>query len=124
MLGTPPLKSPLKQLYSSLLEENIMETYLFIALIFIYALTAFLLPQSICKRIWTVAYIIACAITAAAIVFIKLYAADTLMKVGELNWYYILYVFGSLSIVLGIINLWMYKKGLISLFTSSDDDKD
>ena len=99
-----------------------METYLFIALIFIYALTVWLLPQKIRKRIWTVAYIFACLITATAIVFIKLYADDTLMRVGELNWYYVLYVFGSLSIVLGLINLWMYKKGLISLFTSLDEE--
>lgn len=102
----------------------IMETYLFIALIFIYALTAFLLPKPICKRIWTVAYILACLITATAIVFIKLYADDTLMRVGELNWYYVLYVFGSLSIVLGLINLWMYKKGLIALFSQPDDEDD
>lgn len=99
-----------------------METYLFIALFFIYALTVWLLPTPIRKRIWTVAYILVCLITATAIVFIKLYAADTLMKVGELNWYYILYVFGSLSIILGIINLWMYKKGLIAIFSETDEE--
>ena len=99
-----------------------METYLFIALFFIYALTAFIIPLKIRQRIWTAAYIIACAITAAAIIFIKLYAADTLMKVGELNWYYILYVFGSISIILGLINLWMYKKGLINIFFNRDEE--
>ena len=101
-----------------------METYLFIALIFIYALTVWLLPTQIRKRIWTVAYIFACLITATAIVFIKLYADDTLMRVGELNWYYVLYVFGSLSIILGLINLWIYKKGLITLFSQPDDEDD
>lgn len=101
-----------------------METYLFIALFFIYALTAWLLPALIRKRIWTTAYIFSCLITAVAIIFIKLYAADTLMKVGELNWYYILYVFGSLSIILGVINLWMYKKGLIDIFSETDEDDD
>ena len=100
-----------------------METYLFIALIFIYLLTVFLLPEQIRKRIWTVAYIIACLITATAIIFIKIYAAETLMKVGELNWYYILYVFGSISIVLGIINLWMYKKGLIEIFSRPTEEE-
>jgi hypothetical protein len=99
-----------------------METYLFIALFFIYALTAWLLPHFILKRVWTSAYILSCIITATAIVFIKLYAADTLMKVGELNWYYILYVFGSLSIILGLINLWMYKKGLIEIFSETDEE--
>ena len=99
-----------------------METYLFIALIFIYILTAFLLPERIRLQIWTTAYILACLITATAIIFIKLYATDTLMKVGELNWYYILYVFGSISIVLGLINLWMYKKGLIEIFSGHNEE--
>lgn len=101
-----------------------METYLLIAFVFIYALTSFLLPKYVRQKIWTSAYILACLITAIAIIFIKIYATDTLMKVGELNWYYILYVFGSISIVLGIINLWMYKKGLIKIFTATDEDDD
>ena len=94
-----------------------METYLFIALAFIYLLTAFILSKQVQKRIWTVAYILAFAITCVAIFFIKSYAGETLMRVGELNWYYILYVFGSISIILGVINLWMYKRGIIRLFT-------
>ncbi len=96
-----------------------METYLFIALIFIYILTAFILPHNILQRIWTIAFILSFSITATSIYFIKIYAQDTLMKVGELNWYYILYVFGSLSIILGFIMLWLYKKPLINLFTTS-----
>lgn len=99
-----------------------MELYLFIALVFIYLLTAFFMPKRIQHRIWTVAYIISFAITGVAIGFIKMYAAETLMKVGELNWYYVLYVFGSISVILGVINLWMYKKGLIELFVNNDDD--
>lgn len=104
-----------------------MEEYLFIALIFIYILSVFILPKPILLRIWTAAYIIACTITAVSIVFIKIYAGETLMKVGELNWYYILYVFGSISIVLGLINLWMYKKGLLRIFwhtTNNNSDID
>lgn len=101
-----------------------METYLFIALIFVYILTSFFLPKHIQKRIWTVAYIVAFVITAVAIFFIKAYAQETLMRVGELNWYYILYVFGSISIILGVINLWMYKRGLIDLFSTDDDTED
>ena len=99
-----------------------METYLFIALAFIYFLTAFLLPNQVQKRIWTAAYVLAFVITCVAIFFIKSYAAETLMRVGELNWYYILYVFGSISIILGIINLWMYKREIIRLFTEDGDD--
>ncbi len=101
-----------------------METYLFIALIFVYFLTAFMLPKQVQKRIWTIAYILAFVITAVAIFFIKIYAGETLMRVGELNWYYVLYVFGSISIILGVINLWMYKRGLIDLFSGDGDGDD
>lgn len=101
-----------------------MEIYIFIALIFIYALTAFMLPKNTSKKIWTTAYIVSFVITAVAIFYVKLYADETLMKVGELNWYYLLYVFGSISIILGVINLWMYKKPLYRLFADKDDDED
>ena len=102
--------------------KYIMETYLFIALAFIYLLTVMFMPKVLQKRIWTIAYITAFAITSVSIYFIKDYATDTLMKVGEINWYYILYVFGSISIILGIINLWMYRHELLDLFISSDDE--
>jgi len=100
-----------------------MEIYLFIALIFMYILTVFFLPKNIQKRIWTTAYIVSFAITAIAVAYIKDYAADTLMKVGEINWYYILYVFGSICLALGIINLWIYKHGLVNIFFEKSSDK-
>jgi hypothetical protein len=101
-----------------------METYLFITLAFIYLLSIIFLPKYMQKRIWTVAYITAFGITCVAIYYIKDYATDTLMKVGEINWYYILYVFGSISIILGVINIWMYRHELLGLFLESDDEDD
>ena len=99
-----------------------METYLFIALVFIYILTTAFLPHKILQRIWTAAYIVSFIITATAIGYIKIYADETLMKVGELNWYYILYVFGSVSTILGIILLWLYKSNLINIFAASSKE--
>lgn len=32
------------------------------------------------------------------------------MNATELSWYYILYLFASLMVVLGVINLWMFRK--------------
>ena len=118
------LKSYQSNIYQSnnLIKEISMETYLFITLIFVYILTAFMLPKNILKRIWTIAYILSFIITSISIFYIKLYATDTLMKVGELNWYYILYVFGSISIILGLIMLWLYKKPLINLFITPKDN--
>jgi cytochrome c biogenesis protein CcdA len=100
-----------------------METYLFIALFFIYILTAFMLPKILLKKIWTIAYIISFIITGISVFYIKIYATDTLMKVGELNWYYILYVFGSITLILGVILLWIYKKPLYTLFTNKSTEK-
>jgi len=99
-----------------------METYLFIALFFIYLITTFFLPSNIGRRIWTLSYILSFIITLIAIAYVKIYANDTLMRAGELNWYYVLYVFGSISFILGLINLWMYRKGLIKIFTAHEDD--
>lgn len=101
-----------------------METCLFIALIFIYLMTAAFLPQNIKRRIWTLSYILSFIITLISIAYIKLYADETLMRAGELNWYYILYVFGSISFILGLINLWIYKSDLINIFSSKPNEKD
>ncbi len=98
-----------------------MEIYLFIALVFIYFLTVLILPPKVQRQIWTLAFIASFIVTSVAIYYIKIYADETLMKVGELNWYYILYVFGSLSIILGVINLWIYKSNLLNLFRSSEN---
>ena len=101
-----------------------MEIYLFIALAFIYILTVFILPKRTQRQIRTLAYITSFVITSIAIYYIKIYADETLMKVGELNWYYLLYVFGSLSIILGLINLWIYKSEVIGLFRRQKETED
>lgn len=101
-----------------------MEACLFIALLFIYLITAAFLPHNIGRRIWTVSYILSFIITLIAIAYIKIYADETLMRAGELNWYYILYVFGSISFILGIINLWMYRKGIKQIFTAQKTEDD
>ena len=45
------------------------------------------------------------------------------MSASQLNWYYMLYLFGTMSVALGVINLWMYRKALWTiLFHSSDDE--
>ena len=101
-----------------------MEIYLAAGLAFMYLLTVMLLPARAQKKIWTSAFILAFAIMSVAVFYVKSYADETLMRAGELNWYYILYVFGAISLVLGAINLWIYKKGLIGLFAGDDGEED
>lgn len=97
-----------------------MEVFLFIALFFIYVLTAFTVPQKIVKRVWILAYTAAFLITAVSIMFISTSKQTVLMQESEMNWYYFLYLFGSMSVILGLINIWIYRKDLIQIFSAED----
>ncbi len=101
-----------------------MEVYLFLALILVYLLTAFTVRKVIVNKIWTLAFIAAFLITAVAIAFIRVSGQDVMMSANELNRYYLLYLFGSLSVVLGVINLWMYRKGVWKILSASDKDSE
>lgn len=109
-----------------------MELYLLMAMLLVYILTAIFVSDNVQKKIWTLAFIAAFSITAVSIGFIRVSSQDVMMSANELNWYYLLYLFGSLSVVLGIINLWMYRKPILKVLFSSnsadddddDDDKD
>ena len=102
--------------------------YLFLALFLVYILTAFMVKKDVLHKIWTMAFIVAFAITAISIAFIRVSGQDVMMSANELNWYYLLYLFGSLSVVLGVINLWMYRgpvwRTMFGASSSDDDDKD
>ena len=97
-----------------------MELYLFLALLLIYILTAFMVKKVILHKIWTLAFILAFVVTAVSIAFIRV----SMMSDNELNWYYLLYLFGSLSVVLGIINVWMYRRSIWKIMSASDSDDD
>lgn len=99
-----------------------MEIFLFVALIFVYILTAFTVPKNIVKRVWILAYAVAFIITALSILFISNGKQTVLMQESEMNWYYFLYLFGSMSVILGLINLWIYRKELYRIFSSESDD--
>ena len=100
-----------------------MELYLFLALLLIYILTAFMVKKVILHKIWTLAFILAFVVTAVSIAFIRVSGQDVMMSANELNWYYLLYLFGSLSVVLGIINVRSIWK-IMSASDSDDDDED
>lgn len=105
-----------------------METYLFMALFLIYILTAFMVKKNVLNRIWSMAFIVCFGITAVAIAFIRVSGQDVMMSANQLNWYYLLYLFGSMSVVLGVINMWMYRKPMMRVFfnnsRSDEDDSD
>ena len=101
-----------------------MELYLFLALLLIYILTAFMVKKVILHKIWTLGFILAFVVTAVSIAFIRVSGQDVMMSANELNWYYLLYLFGSLSVVLGIINVWMYRRSIWKIMSASDSDDD
>lgn len=105
-------------------ELFVMELYLFLALLLIYILTAFMVKKVILHKIWTLAFILAFVVTAVSIAFIRVSGQDVMMSANELNWYYLLYLFGSLSVVLGIINVWMYRRSIWKIMSASDSDDD
>ena len=98
-----------------------MELYLLIALIFIYLITAAMVNKNVVHRIWTLAFIAAFVVTAIAIGFLRVTNQDVMMSADNLNWYYLLYIFGSMSVVLGVINLWMYRKPLWQILRNDDE---
>lgn len=99
-----------------------MEVFLFVALVFIYVLMAFSVPDLIQKRVWFLAFALSFVLTAVSILFISTSKQTVLMQESEINWYYILYLFGSMSVILGLINMWIYRKGVIKLFRNEEDE--
>ena len=99
-----------------------MELYLFLALFLMYILMNFFVKANVQRKIWTSAFVATFVITAISIAFIHVSNQDVMMSANQLNWYYLLYLFGSMSVVLGVINLWIYRHGLISIFFGDGDD--
>lgn len=104
-----------------------MEFYLLLSFFVIYFITSFAVDKRVLRKIWTVAFIAAFTITGVAIGFIRVSQQDVMMSAGQLNWYYMLYLFGSMAVVLGVLNLWMYRKALWRILfgggnDSGDDD--
>lgn len=85
-----------------------------------------MVKKNVLHKIWTLAFIVAFAVTAISIAFIRVSGQDVMMSANELNWYYLLYLFGSLSVVLGVINLWMYRRSVWrTMFdASTEEDED
>ena len=99
-----------------------MEIYILLALIFIYIITAFIENSLLTKRIWTLAFIISFVLMAISLSLLKLNGEDIMLSAGQFNWYYFLYIFATLSVAIGIINIWIYRRELWHLCRKSQDD--
>lgn len=104
-----------------------MELYLLMAFVMIYIITSFFVKTNVQNKIWTLAFIVSFVVTSVSIGFLRVNNQDVMMAANELNWYYLLYLFGSMSVVLGVINLWMYRRALWHIIFSNntkDEDSD
>lgn len=97
-----------------------MEFYLFLAFIFLYFLMSFFVKKNVLHKMWTSAFVISFAITAAVIGVMRVSTYGGAMSWGEFNSFYMLYLFGSMSVVLGIVNLWMYRSSIYKAFTKKE----
>ena len=97
-----------------------MELYMFLAFLLFYIITVVMLNDVLRKRIWMIAFILSFVATSVAIGFVKGSNQDVMMNVEELNWYYFLYLFGMISVVMGIFNLWIYRKELWNMMTENE----
>lgn len=97
-----------------------MELYLLLSFVLLYFIMSFFVKEQVQNKVWTLAFIIAFIVTSVSIAFLKINRQDVMMSAGELNWYYMLYLFGSMSVVLGVINLWMYRHALIDILLGKE----
>lgn len=100
-----------------------MEIYLFIGLLLVYVITVLVLKKEILRKLWLIAFMAAFAVSAAALSFLRFSHQEVMMNAEELSWYYILYLFASIMVVLGAINLWLFRRDLMRvLFAEEDED--
>ena len=100
-----------------------MELYLIISLFFIYLITSALIESNLVKRIWTTAFIAAFICTSLALILLRVTHQDVMMQADTFNWYYMMYISGSITAVLGIVNLWIYRQPLWHLFFSEQSSE-
>ena len=99
-------------------EEKKMELYILAGLTFVYVITVMTESKVLVRKIWTIAFITAFAVSAIALMLLRVTKQDVMMTADTFNWYYVLYVFGAMSMALGIINLWIYRGALKNILSS------
>ena len=99
-----------------------MELYLLIALLFVYLVMSFVADKAVMRKVWLLSYIFSFILTGISIAFLRANHQDALMSVNQINWYFMLYIFGYISIALGIVNLWIYRKEIYAVVRDKKDE--
>ncbi len=102
-----------------------MELYIITALLVVYIITVLSVSKFHRRKIWTLAFITAFTLTSIAIFFIRGDSQDVMLTTNQFNWYYFVYLFGMVSIALGLLNLWIYREPLWDmLFSEHQEEND
>ena len=99
-----------------------MEIFLLITLAFIYIITVVTGKKVWVERIWTAAFLAACFLLTVALFCLRFTHQDVLMTADQFNWYYFLYLFSALTLSVGAINLWLYRRQLWRIFFNTDEE--
>ena len=98
-----------------------MELYLLIGLLFIYIVMSFMVDKVIMRRVWLLSFILSFVLTGISIAFLRANHQDALMSVNQMNWYFILYIFGYIAMALGIVNLWIYRREIYDIIVGKEE---
>jgi len=99
-----------------------MEIYLLTALIFIYLITVLVGNKQLIRKIWAMAFAMSFVLMGVSLSALRLNGEDVMLNAGQFNWYYFLYVFSALTVAVGVINMWIYRRELWSLWQSPKDE--
>ena len=86
-----------------------------------YIITSIFLEAQQLRRIWLVAFVIMFVVTSVALSFWRFTNQEVMMNVLAVSWYYILYLSVSVLIVLGVVNLWIFRHQIWNVLMSDDD---
>lgn len=101
-----------------------MELYLFLTLLIMYAVMHFLVDKKTMERVWLLSFAVAFFMTGISIAFLRTQHQDALMSVDQMNWYFILYLFGYIAMATGIINLWIYRREIYKILKKDGNEDD
>lgn len=99
-----------------------MEIYLLTALIFIYVITALAGNKQLTQKIWILAFAMSFVLMSVSLSAIRLNGEDVMLNAGQFNWYYFLYIFAALTVAVGLINMWIYRRELWHLWQNQEEE--
>ncbi|MFI3242372.1 MAG: hypothetical protein R3Y43_07385 [Alphaproteobacteria bacterium] len=97
-----------------------MGIYLLISLFVVYFVSYFVLGKIKHKKVWTLLFGASFVLMGLCLLLLKSVRSGGI-SIWGLDEYYLLYLMSSLVFLLGVINLWLYKKELFLLLRTKEE---